>query len=94
MPRATISALNVYPVKGCRGIAVSQARVAVRGLAATTQSADAGDREWMIVGRDGRFVTQREYPRLALIETSLAPGALVLASTGVLSRSASIPGSR
>jgi uncharacterized protein YcbX len=80
MPRATIAALNVYPVKGCRGIAVAQALVRVRGLAATTPSAEAGDREWMIVGRDGNFVTQRECPRLALIETSLAPGALVLAS--------------
>lgn len=83
MPHATIAALHVYPVKGCRGIAVSLARVAARGLAARSPTGDAGDREWMIVDHDGRFVTQRECPRLALVATSLVPGALVLASPGV-----------
>ena len=49
MPRATIAALNVYPVKSCRGIGLDEARVAARGLVAATPSAEAGDREWMIV---------------------------------------------
>ncbi|MEO8305215.1 MAG: MOSC N-terminal beta barrel domain-containing protein [Betaproteobacteria bacterium] len=83
MPRARISALNVYPIKGCRGIALPRARVAERGLTTAGPSAVAGDREWMIVDADGRFVTQREYPQLALIATSLAAGALVLASPGM-----------
>ena len=80
MISATIAALNVYPVKGCRGISLSRARVSARGLVAQLPSGTAGDREWMIVDRDGRFVTQREYPRLALIETGLGRGSLVLAS--------------
>jgi len=83
MPRATIAALDVYPIKGCRGIALATARVAVRGLLAAMPDAVAGDREWMVVDRDGRFVTQREYPRLALVETSLAAGALVLHAPGM-----------
>ena len=67
MPRARIAALNVYPVKSCRGIGLADVRVAARGFVAATPSGDVGDREWMIVDRDGRFVTQREHPRLALI---------------------------
>jgi uncharacterized protein YcbX len=58
-----ITALNVYPVKGCRGIALDSARVAATGF--------EHDREWLIVRPDGRFTTQREEPRLALIETAL-----------------------
>jgi uncharacterized protein YcbX len=82
MPRATVAALSVYPVKGCRGMALSTARLAERGLVAATQSEVAGDREWMIVDGHGRFVTQREHPRLALIETGLVAGALVLQAPG------------
>src|SRR5512144_384477 len=83
MPRATLAALSVYPVKGCRGITLRRARVAARGLVAIAGEAVAGDREWMIVDRDGRFVTQREEPRLALIATSLGANALVLSAPGV-----------
>ena len=36
----------------------------------------------MVVDPDGRFVTQREYPRLALVETGEADGALRLAAPG------------
>jgi uncharacterized protein YcbX len=83
MPRATLAALNVYPVKGCRGIAVPRARVATRGLVAIAGTAAVGDREWMIVDPDGRFVTQREQPRLALIATRLGADALILSAPGV-----------
>lgn len=83
MPRATLTALNVYPVKGCRGIAVARARVAARGLVAVAGSAAVGDREWMIVDPDGRFITQREEPRLALIETGIESDALVLVTPGI-----------
>jgi hypothetical protein len=58
-----ITAINVYPVKGCRGIGLESARIAATGF--------EHDREWLIVRPDGRFMTQREEPRLALIETAL-----------------------
>ena len=58
-----ITALNIYPVKGCRGVALDSARIAATGF--------EHDREWLIVRPDGRFMTQREEPRLALIETAL-----------------------
>ncbi len=67
---ATIASLHVYPVKSCRGIALETSPVVERGL--------AFDREWMIVDNDGRFVTQRDVPRLVLVETSLTHAALEL----------------
>jgi uncharacterized protein YcbX len=53
---------------------VTEADAEVTGLA----SGALRDREWMVIDRDGRFVTQREYPRLALIEPALAGNALRL----------------
>jgi uncharacterized protein YcbX len=72
MRDARISALNVYPVKGCAGIALESANVAVTGL--VTQG--VGDREWMIVDGTGRFVTQREHPRLARVRIAVDGEAL------------------
>jgi uncharacterized protein YcbX len=54
-----VAELYVYPVKACRGMRVSSARVVERGF--------AGDRRWMIVDAEGRFVTQRTERRLALV---------------------------
>jgi uncharacterized protein YcbX len=71
---ASIASLYVYPVKSCRGIALETSPVGERGL--------AFDREWMVVDGDGRFVTQREVPRLALVEPSLTPVALELKAPG------------
>jgi len=64
-----IESLHVYPVKSARGIDLDEARVEVRGLVATGARGRTlgGDREWMVVDRTGRFVTQREAPRLALV---------------------------
>jgi uncharacterized protein YcbX len=68
-----IRALYVYPVKSCRGIEFDRITLTERGL--------LHDREWMIVesvGNPAPFVTQREIPALALIETAITEDALVL----------------
>lgn len=49
----------VYPIKSCRGFAVSSATVEPRGL--------ARDRRYMLVDARGRFLSQRKLPRMALI---------------------------
>jgi uncharacterized protein YcbX len=72
---ATLSALNVYPVKSCRGIPLQDALVAETGL--------ADDRHWMMVRPNGRFVTQRELPRMALIGTAVSLDALQLTAPGM-----------
>jgi len=61
-----VAELNVYPVKACRGMRVSSARVVERGF--------AGDRRWMIVDAEGMFVTQRTERRLALVSAVLGDG--------------------
>ena len=71
----TITALNIYPVKSCKGVALKEARIGATGL--------EHDREWLIVRPDGRFITQREEPRLALIEPSLDATHLRLEAPGM-----------
>jgi uncharacterized protein YcbX len=71
---ARIASLHVYPVKSCRGIDVDQALVTPTGL--------EWDRRWMIVRPGGRFVTQREYPRLAIISVALRNRCLTLSADG------------
>jgi len=66
----TLAELHLYPVKSCRGIGVQEGSLTAAGL--------EHDREWMIVTPEGRFVTQREQPRLALIETALDVSTLTL----------------
>ena len=55
-----IEALNIHPLKSGRAIPVESASVRLDGL--------AGDRRFMIVEPDGRFVTQRELQALARVE--------------------------
>ncbi len=73
--RPKISALYLYPVKSCRGIALQEAQLDEYGI--------AHDREWMLVSPDGRFLTQREHPGMALITPELRPDALVLTAPGM-----------
>jgi len=82
----TLSAILIYPVKGCAGVSVDAARLGETGL--------EGDREWMVVDAAGHAVTQGDLPRMALIQASLAPGLLRLAAPGAppLEVSASAPG--
>ncbi len=64
--------ITLYPVKSCRGIAIERARVEKRGL--------SRDRRWMVVDEAGRFITQREEPRLALVDVSLATETITLSA--------------
>ncbi|MCU0523768.1 MAG: MOSC domain-containing protein [Elainella sp. Prado103] len=66
----TISEIYIYPVKSCRGFAVDRAILNLWGL--------QYDRNWMVVTPTGKFLTQRELPRMALIETAIGETALHL----------------
>jgi uncharacterized protein YcbX len=74
--QATIAQLWVYPVKSCAGISLTEAELTDTGL--------LYDRAWMVVDSDGEFVTQRELPRMALIQTAFKMGQLVLRAPGML----------
>jgi uncharacterized protein YcbX len=66
----TLSALHLYPVKSLRGISVTRAAVDDFGL--------VGDRRFLVVDDQNKFLTQRTVPRMALIATELGADTLVL----------------
>lgn len=76
---ATLTELVVYPIKSCAGLSVPQATLAPSGLVAE----GVHDREWMLVTREGQFLTQREYPRMALIAPRVDGDALVVEAPGM-----------
>lgn len=73
-----LAGIFVYPIKSCGGISLTESDVAARGL--------AFDRRYLLVDRDGTFITQREVRRLCLVKTAFsgndvrvtAPGATPL----------------
>lgn len=69
-----VSALHVYPVKSCRGVALERADVVDRGLAL--------DRRWMVVDERGMFVTARTEPRLATVATALVADTIEVSADG------------
>ncbi|HSX92962.1 MAG TPA: MOSC N-terminal beta barrel domain-containing protein [Hydrogenophaga sp.] len=75
--QATIEQLWIYPVKSCAGVRLEEAELTDTGL--------LYDRAWMVVDEQGEFVTQRELPRMALIQPSFKLGQLVLRAPGMLS---------
>jgi hypothetical protein len=77
-----LTALYLYPVKSCRGLAVTSAAVDAHGL--------VGDRRFLVVDAEGRFLTQRVHPRMALIEPTLSEGMLTLSALGAGSVSVAV----
>ncbi len=76
----TIAELTLYPIKSCAGIALREAVVTPAGLSHQF----IYDREWMVVDNTGRFLTQREYPKMALIQPAIRTDMLVLRAPGML----------
>jgi uncharacterized protein len=71
-----ITALNVYPVKSCAGVSLGETLVIETGF--------EFDRTWMVVDATGRFVTQREMARMALVHPTLKQQEMVLRAPGML----------
>jgi uncharacterized protein len=71
-----LSQLFIHPIKSCGGIAVDEAPLIETGF--------EYDREWMVVDQHGGLVTQRELPRMALIQPTLRASDLVLRAPGML----------
>ena len=73
---STITSLWVYPVKSCAGVQVQEALLLDTGL--------EFDRAWMVVDAHGVFLSQREFPRMALIQPQLKYHDMVLRAPGML----------
>ena len=65
----------IYPVKSLAGIACDSMVLTDRGA--------LGDRRWMLVDNNGRFISQREWPRLCLMKVALCnEGFEIVANVG------------
>ena len=71
-----IASLHLHPVKSCGGLAPQEALLIETGLDL--------DRAWMVVNPQGEMLTQRELPRLALVNCSLRESDVVLRAPGML----------
>lgn len=63
MEERRLSEIWIYPIKSLPGIRLKQAQVLPKGL--------EYDRRWMLVDEQGRFLTQREHPEMALFKLLL-----------------------
>ena len=65
-----VTGIFIHPIKSCQRIELEEAEVTPKGF--------AWDRELMIVDRDRKFMTQRDYPRMAKIRVQLLEGMISL----------------
>ena len=71
----TLTTLNRFPVKSFARRVLPRPRDRTARLCL--------DRRWMVVNAEGRFLTQRQQPRMSLIDTSIGEdGTLRLAAQG------------
>ncbi len=65
-----VSGLYIYPVKSLGGFSITEAKVTTTGF--------EHDRRWMLVDKDGKFMTQRTFPAMALLQTAIVPEGLYI----------------
>jgi len=69
-----VSEINIYPIKSLKGISVDYSIVEERGL--------QSDRRWMLTDQEGKFFTQREFPRMALVAIGIEGNGLTITADG------------
>lgn len=70
MNSATIASLTLYPVKSLAGVQVTSVEVTPKGL--------LGDREWMVIKPNGKMLTQRQAPKMVMVQPRIDGRALTL----------------
>ena len=58
-----LSEIYIYPIKSLGGIRLEKSDITSRGL--------ENDRRFMLVDENGRFLSQREHPQLAVFQTEI-----------------------
>ncbi|MBA3994021.1 MAG: hypothetical protein C0469_10890 [Cyanobacteria bacterium DS2.3.42] len=75
MKTVSIVQLNRYPVKSLAGISIPSAKLEEKGI--------TFDRNWLVTLPSGKFLTQREIPKMALVKTAITErGDLTLSAEG------------
>lgn len=67
-----ISQLYIYPIKSLSGISITESEVTDRGL--------KYDRRWMLVDENNKFLTLREFPKMALLKINITENSLLVTS--------------
>lgn len=70
MTEVRLSGIYIYPIKSAGGIPLKTAHVEQRGF--------QYDRRWMLVDDTGKFLTQRQLPRMALMTVEIVGEQLVV----------------
>ena len=70
-----LASIHIYPLKSGQPIDLVASEVMPRGL--------PGDRRWMLVDETGRFLTARQFPRLAMVGALLEGDVLRLRAPGM-----------
>jgi uncharacterized protein YcbX len=83
-PGVRLASIHVYPMKAARAVDLDECLVEPWGL--------AGDRRWLLVDEDGRFVSQREEPSLARVVVTYGQGTISVSSAGFPARQVTAPG--
>lgn len=78
-----VSELYIYPVKSLGGFSITEAKVTATGL--------EYDRRWMLVDRNGVFMTQRNHHEMALLQTAITPEGLYIAHKHFPRKNITIP---
>ncbi|WP_163370906.1 MOSC domain-containing protein [Endozoicomonas acroporae] len=78
-----VTGLAIYPIKSTRGIPLESAHVTRRGF--------EHDRRWLLTDEHGKFITQRQYPELATVVTSIVDGGLLITRPAVENLYVAIP---
>ena len=69
-----VTSLHLYPVKSIAAIDTAICEVEREGI--------VGDRRYMLVDRKGRFISQRQFPIMAMVRARPAPGGFLLSASG------------
>ena len=69
-----LASIHIYPMKAARAVNLDESRVEPWGL--------AGDRRWLLVDEDGRFISQREESSLARAVVSCGPDGIRVSAEG------------
>lgn len=70
MSELVITSLFIYPIKSLAGISLKHSQVESRGL--------KFDRRWMLVDENNQFITQREHPKMAMLQPEITESSIIV----------------
>src|SRR6187401_3180751 len=83
LSKRILTQIWIYPIKSLAGIRLPKATVMGKGF--------RYDRRWMLVDENGRFLTQREHPDMALFTVSMQSDGFLIENPKKSSVAISIP---